>query len=115
MNFIVFKIRNYVDWISLRQVYFNEDYRISQLKRANDIYKCYENIIKENEVPLIVDCGANIGLSAQYFSNEFKDSHVVAVEISYENVNQIQLNMNLITAVLINIFPKINKDLRIDF
>ena len=87
------KIRNYQDWITLRQVYFNEDYRIDQLSRSDDILKFYKHLKETGQTPLIVDCGANIGLSALYFLGEFPESKIVAIEISKENCHQILENV----------------------
>jgi FkbM family methyltransferase len=87
------KIRNYQDWITLRQVYFNEDYRINQLKRSDDILDFYKYLEKSQRTPLIIDCGANIGLSALYFLDEFPKSKIIAVEISKENCLQISKNV----------------------
>lgn len=88
-----FKIRNYQDWITLRQVYFNEDYRIDQLNRSDEIFKFYKHLKEAGQSPLIVDCGANIGLSALYFLGEFPESKIVAIEISKENCDQISENV----------------------
>lgn len=99
MKLVHCHIRNYVDWITLRQVYFNEDYRLSQLARCDDLQNKYVSMIRKGDIPLIIDCGANIGLSVKYFQSEFACSHTVAVEISSENCGQIRKNVGQNTNV----------------
>ena len=87
-----YRIRSYQDWITLRQVYFNEDYRMSQLTRSDEIFGYYRSLMDSGQSPLVVDCGANIGLSARYFLDEFPGSRIIAIEISAENCRQISKN-----------------------
>lgn len=57
------------DILTFRQVFFDEEYQI-------------ENI---NEPKVIIDCGANIGLSAVYFKNKYPNSTIIAVEPEHSN------------------------------
>lgn len=85
-------IRDYSDWISLRQVFFNDDYDLQTLARFDELSRAYEAIISTGIQPLIVDCGANIGLSVLKFSSDFPDALVVAIELEENNFSQMALN-----------------------
>jgi FkbM family methyltransferase len=52
-------------------------------------------------VPLIVDCGANIGASALYFRLVFPESQVVAIEPEQENFELLRHNTALLSGVTV--------------
>ena len=64
-------------------------------------YKALNNLL---DVQLIIDCGANIGLSSVYFLNKFKNSKVVAVEPDPNNYSHLKKNLRMYSdrTVLIN-------------
>lgn len=73
-------VRDRTDLKVLAQIYRSEDYNLARLRRWPDIDACYRRIGAEGQVPLIVDCGANIGASALYFAEQFPLAKVLAVE-----------------------------------
>ncbi len=77
---LTFEIRDAIDMSVLRQIFVHEDYNISRLARSPDLLRRYEQITQARQTPLIIDCGANIGLSATYFADVFSRAKVVAIE-----------------------------------
>lgn len=75
-----FEVRDATDMSVLRQIFVHEDYSLSRLARSSDILRHYAQITQARQTPLIIDCGANIGLSAAYFSDMFPDAKIVAIE-----------------------------------
>jgi FkbM family methyltransferase len=75
-----FEIRDATDMSVLRQIFVHEDYNLSRLARSSDLLGRYEQISQARRTPLILDCGANIGLSAAYFADVFPAARVVAIE-----------------------------------
>lgn len=73
-------VRDKVDLDVVAQIYRSEDYNLRRLRRWRDIDACYRRIVDGAQVPLIVDCGANIGASATYFAEQFAQARVLAVE-----------------------------------
>jgi FkbM family methyltransferase len=86
------RIRDGVDWTQMEHIYLSCDYDISSTSRFNEIMKYYESIIKNAKVPLIIDCGANIGLASKYFSQTYPDSKVVAIEPDVGNISMARVN-----------------------
>lgn len=85
-KFFRIKSRCYIDSVTADQIYTFNDYDISFLQRSEEINEKYHSMIKNGLTPLIIDCGANIGLSARYFSEEFPKSKIIAVEPDDENI-----------------------------
>lgn len=66
------------------QIFVRGFYDLSQLWRWPEIRDGYEELTGAAE-PLILDLGANIGLSALYFSKKFPQARILAVEPSPDN------------------------------
>ena len=73
------------DWSTFVQVFIHEDYRLPRLARWPGLKAIYDRIIAEGRRPLIVDCGANIGLSAVYFEECFPQALILALEPEASN------------------------------
>jgi FkbM family methyltransferase len=81
-----FAIRDRVDFGVLEQVFVAEDYRLSRLRRWPDIQAEYQRILASGMTPLIIDCGANIGLSAAYLARCFGGARILGIEPHAGNV-----------------------------
>lgn len=55
------------------------------LKRSGELPEAYDAILAKGSVPLIIDCGANTGLSAIMFAKKFPYSRVLAIEPGPDN------------------------------
>ena len=92
--FFRFVTRDYIDWRALRGVLVDEAYDIGSLTRGKELMSFYAALIASGKKPLIVDCGANIGASAKYFSMVFPGASVVAVEPEQNNMALARINAN---------------------
>lgn len=57
-----------------------------------EVYSYYRKISDEGTLPLIVDCGANIGASALWFEAQFPTSQIVCIEPEPGNFALLQRN-----------------------
>jgi FkbM family methyltransferase len=80
------------DWIVLERIFFDREYDPSSAVHSAAMHRLEQAIAAGNERPLIIDCGANIGLSAIWFAEHFTRSTVVAVEPERENFEILALN-----------------------
>ena len=72
------------DWFTFDQIFIHEDYNLKALKRYPEFEALYAKYSAEG-VPLILDLGANIGLSSVYFHHIWPSSKIVAIEPSEDN------------------------------
>ena len=80
--------RGVQDLVSIIQVFFAEFYELSQIgSRYKDVMHEYASIIHSGKRPLIVDCGANIGLTSLYLAMLFPEAKVAAIEPDEMNCN----------------------------
>ncbi|WP_082772868.1 FkbM family methyltransferase [Methylobacterium sp. CCH5-D2] len=76
----------------INQIWGSRDYDLRRLQRHSDIRRYYENTLQKGRTPLIIDAGANIGASSLFFSTNFPESFVVAIEPEESNFNLLQVN-----------------------
>lgn len=70
---------------SVRAVIVSRQYDISHLKRREEMRSIHRQILTNGRTPLIVDLGANIGVSALYLNHVWPGSRIVAVEPAPDN------------------------------
>jgi len=91
-RFFSIEIRDWIDWNTAMQIFYNDDYGLDKLKRQHDIVARYRDIVGAGKIPLIIDCGGNIGLAARYFSDNFPQAQILCVEPDTNNVAQARKN-----------------------
>lgn len=92
-EFLTINIRDYIDLTMIYQIFYNEDYDIKKFIRHEEIYEFYSSCIKiKKKIPLIIDCGGNIGLATKYFSKTFFQSKIVCIEPNENNIDQAKKN-----------------------
>lgn len=70
-----------------------EQYQISCFPQYERLMRQYEATLRRGEVPLIIDCGANIGLASMWFANAFPEARIIAVEPDQDNFALLQQNV----------------------
>lgn len=77
---IPYRVRDKSDLTVANQMFAREEYAVKEFRRAADIEARYRAILDAGRTPLVLDCGANIGLSALFFREQFPNSRIVAIE-----------------------------------
>jgi FkbM family methyltransferase len=80
------------DWIVMERIFLDREYDpvSDHHDRAMDLLM--KSIVASGKKPLIIDCGANIGLSSVWFSERFPGATVVAIEPEPANFQMLSLN-----------------------
>ncbi len=79
----------------IRQIYFQNSYDFSKFPQGERIRNHYEGLLEQGKVPVIIDAGANIGVSTRYFSTVFPEAHVFAIEPDPRTVAVCRLNTEM--------------------
>ena len=90
----IFKVRNFFDYITVREIFVLECYKFENLINYDEILNYYNQIFKKKKIPLIIDCGANIGASSFYFYNKFNNSKIISLEPDDSNFKYLNKNIN---------------------
>lgn len=92
------KTRNLNDITTVFEIFSEESYNIQNFEIYENIKIYYNNVLKNNKKPLIIDCGSNIGSSTSYFSKIYNRSSIVLIEpdiksfcFSKKNINYKEL------------------------
>jgi FkbM family methyltransferase len=91
-SFIRVEILGRNDSSTLGQIYPSECYGLGQLPRSSELLEFYRSIVQSGKMPLIIDCGGNIGLATRYFSENFADAKIVCIEPDSSNIRQARKN-----------------------
>ena len=79
------------DWFTFDQIFIHEDYNLKALKRYAEFEALYAKYSADG-TPLVLDLGANIGLSSVYFHHIWPAAKIVAVEPSADNFAVLRQN-----------------------
>jgi len=80
------------DFAVFEQIFRTEEFNISTAPQFAWIRAAYDDLLKAGEVPLVIDCGANIGLSALYFASHLPKAKIVVIEPTPDNVELARKN-----------------------
>ncbi|MEA3033084.1 MAG: hypothetical protein QOH86_1100, partial [Sphingomonadales bacterium] len=80
------------DWMTFDQVFLEEDYDLRPLPRYREIVRTYQELSRQ-ATPLIIDLGANIGLSPLYFAMTWPKAKIVGLEPDPGNFALFQENV----------------------
>jgi FkbM family methyltransferase len=86
------KIRSKIDFSTLCQIYQSNDYGLEKIGRHRELTAHYQNILSQGKIPLIIDCGGNIGLAARYFNDDYPESKILLIEPEHSNIEQAKMN-----------------------
>jgi FkbM family methyltransferase len=86
-----FQIGSYYDWATIHEIFIRAEYSTSAFAIEESIRAHYLDIASKGE-PIILDLGANIGISAKYFAASYPEAIVVAVEPASKNIEALKRN-----------------------
>ena len=91
-KFFDVEIRDTADYSTFAQIYIRNDYELNKLSRYEEIISLYSELENNGSVPLILDCGGNIGLATKFFSDKYKHAKILCVEPDSDNIKQARIN-----------------------
>lgn len=80
------------DWGVLRQIFIEKEYKIYSPAHRDAIETIYQTMLSNGDVPVIIDCGANIGLASLWYAGQFPAAKIIAIEPEPENFAILQEN-----------------------
>jgi FkbM family methyltransferase len=75
------------------QIFVHREYETKPAAHHSALVLAAEKIVSEGRRPLIIDCGANIGLASLWFAAQFPNAIVVAIEPDDANFEMLQRNV----------------------
>jgi len=78
----------------LNQVLVLREYDLSGTPQFEMLYETYRAAADAGRQQLIIDCGANIGLSTLFFARKFPNAKVLAIEPAVGNVTMAMQNLS---------------------
>ena len=82
-----------VDVRVFMQVLATKEYDISDTAQGKELRRRYDSLIASRVQPLIIDCGANIGLSGIWYARQFPEAKIIAVEPDQSNLEIASRNL----------------------
>lgn len=86
------------------QCLVTRQYRIDTMEQNHDVLRRYRAILNSGKRPLIIDAGANIGLSALFFGKILPDAKVYCIEPEQENLSILRENTARLGSA-VEVFP----------
>jgi FkbM family methyltransferase len=80
------------DWIVLERIFLDEEYDPKSQCHDASMDRLKTSMVSSGKIPLIIDCGANVGLSSVWFSERFPETTVIAIEPEARNFDILALN-----------------------
>ncbi len=80
------------DYAVFEQIFCTEEFNISTAPQFAWIRAAYDRMIAAGETPLVVDCGANIGLSSLYFALHLPAARIIGIEPARDNAELARKN-----------------------
>lgn len=74
------------------QCLVTRQYRLDQTPHGTEIADRYHRLVSANRPPLIIDAGANIGLSALFFHRLFPQARILCIEPDADNLDLLRTN-----------------------
>jgi FkbM family methyltransferase len=78
----------------LQQVFISREYECPSQAHNQAVCEFYEDALSRSKTPVIVDCGANIGLASLWYTLKFPRAKIIAVEPEPENFRVLTMNVS---------------------
>ena len=78
------------DLTVFREMFVDRPYDLTGLKRLADVEQHYGDILARGRRPLIVDAGANVGLSVIFFREQYPEALIIALEPEQDNFAELE-------------------------
>jgi FkbM family methyltransferase len=89
------------DWLVMEQILVDEEYKFSDWPEHEQfLFDRYQDALNRSRKCLIIDCGANIGLSSIWFAKKFPQAHIFAVEPEPSNFEILKRNASDYSTIL---------------
>ena len=82
------------DWDVFKKVFLQKEYREPSAAHADQLKRLYNSYIEKGVTPLIIDCGANIGMASIWYARIFPKSTVIAIEPESCNFDLLRSNVS---------------------
>lgn len=80
------------DWRVLHQIFVDQDYNSASQPHKSAVGRFYQDALDQSDVPVIIDCGANIGLTSIWYAQHYPHARIIAVEPEPENFRILAIN-----------------------
>jgi FkbM family methyltransferase len=80
------------DWSIFHQIFVDKEYQEPSQQQARCLQLFYEKTVEDGRTPVIIDCGANIGLASIWYASKFSQAKVVSIEPEPSNFALLQQN-----------------------
>jgi FkbM family methyltransferase len=81
------------DWPVFEQIFLHKEYETDGTRQQDEIVKRYADACASGRSPLIIDLGANVGLSSILFARAWPRATVVAIEPDEGNFQLLEKNV----------------------
>ena len=82
------------DWVIMEQIFIDQMFSLTQWpEHERAIRARYESTIARGLTPVIMDCGAHIGLATLWFAVKFPSARIFAIEPASENFEILRWNV----------------------
>jgi FkbM family methyltransferase len=77
----------------LQQIFIAREYECRSQAHDQAVHEFYEDALARSKTPVIIDCGANIGLASLWYTCKFPRAKIIAVEPEPENFRILTMNV----------------------
>jgi FkbM family methyltransferase len=88
------------DWHVYDQIFIAQHYDLASLPQSSRLLAEYAKLLASGKKPVIIDCGANIGLSTVAFKRAFPEAVIYAIEPERENFDLMTRNFAPLSNVI---------------
>lgn len=83
------------DWVVFEKIFVDLEYDLGDWPRhARAMANCASRLKALSRTPLIVDCGANIGLTSIWYAHLYPDARIIAIEPEPDNFALLAKNVS---------------------